>query len=157
MRIVVTLKNRPHNRLAITSAHYLMSQIMNQPANPEAWVLVPIPISNKRFRERGYNQAELLARAFQKALRENTNYSFPILNRVLKKVKSTQKQGTTESREERMLNMEGAFTVVQPEKVSGKCVILIDDVTTTGATLAEARRALIHAGAKQILAWTVAN
>lgn len=155
--IVVTLKNKPHVRLAQICAGYFMQQVGNLPHSENNWIIVPIPISSKRRRERGYNQSELLATAYHSALIEQLQLHFPVCTTALVKQRTTLKQGTTSSREERIENMRNVFTVRHPHHVTGTKVIIIDDVTTTGATLADAKRALLEAGALKVLAWTIAN
>lgn len=166
-QIIITLKNKPHARLAQICANHFVKQILNQPKTHTDWMLVPVPISASRRRERGYNQSELLAVAYQQALRTQlvTKSSqnkligtlFPICKQALAKQRITIKQGTTKSREDRLENMHNVFIVSNPIHVRNKNIIIIDDVTTTGATLADAKRALLEAGALKVLAWTVAN
>lgn len=95
--------------------------------------IVPIPLSPKRLRERGYNQVTEVLRA--KPL------PVPVLPGALTRSRHTSPQ-TALGRKERLTNVVGAFTVRESQLIAGKRVLLIDDVTTTGATLAEARRAL---------------
>ncbi len=155
--IVVTLKNTPNHRLALACAEWFVCQLKNTPQSPHLWILVPIPISRKRYRQRGFNQSELIARAYRQALMNHHGLTLTLRTDILMKQKSTQKQGTSSSREERMSNMDHVFAVTDKSLVAGKCIIVIDDVTTTGATLHDARRALQEAGATKVLAWTIAN
>lgn len=92
--------------------------------------LIPVPLSMKRLRERTYNQSLELARALSKVT------GIPVLPHSLRKTKHTPPQ-TQLSREERKLNLKGAFTWVGREKIEGKKVVFIDDVFTTGSTLSE--------------------
>ncbi|PIT91028.1 hypothetical protein COU17_02540 [Candidatus Kaiserbacteria bacterium CG10_big_fil_rev_8_21_14_0_10_49_17] len=101
---------------------------------------VPIPLTPKRLRKRGYNQVERVLREM------NGEYR---VERVLKKVRETKPQTRLE-RSERLVNLNGAFAVINPEIISGKHIFLIDDVTTTGSTLREARKTLTDAGARQV-------
>lgn len=155
--IVINLKNTPNHRLALVCAEQFVSQLKNIPQSPDLWILVPIPISRQRYRQRGFNQSELIACAYQQALIKYYKITLTLKTDVLIKQKSTQKQGTSSSREERMSNMENVFTIADRSLVTDKCVIIIDDVTTTGATLYDARRALVEAGAIKVFAWTIAN
>jgi ComF family protein len=116
-------------------------------------VLVPIPLSKKRAQERGYNQAEMLARAIVEA---GSARIFEINTGVLVKIKDTPAQ-TTLRRGQRLKNLKGCFAVVDKNAVAGRNIILVDDVTTTGATLKEARKTLKATGAKRILAVTLAH
>lgn len=119
----------------------------------EKFLLVPIPLHKKRQRERGYNQSELLAREIA---RYDTGKMFVLAPRALIRTRKTQAQAKSQKRAARFENLRGAFSA-KVELVRGKHIILIDDVTTTGATLSEARKALLKAGAKTVKAYTVAH
>ena len=117
-------------------------------------VLVPMPVSDKRRFERGWNQAELLAKAVKAC---DIARIFKYLPRQLAKVRHTESQTKTASKSEREHNLIHSMKVINPLSVEGKYVVLIDDVLTTGSTFAEARRALREAGAKKILCIAVAH
>ena len=119
----------------------------------EKFLLVPIPLHPKRYLERGYNQSELLARA---VLPYDTSNVLQLETKALFRTKKTNAQAKSQKRTSRFENLRGAFTA-NPDLVRGKNIILIDDVTTTGATLAEARKVLLKAGAKSVKAHTVAH
>lgn len=113
------------------------------------WV-IPVPLFKKRARKRGYNQSELLARAFCK----ETGIALDVTSLV--RVRDTGSQ-TKLGREARVANMTGAFEVKNPAAVKGKTVLLIDDVATTGSTLEACAQALRQAGAKRVMAYTFAR
>ncbi|MDP3726518.1 MAG: phosphoribosyltransferase family protein [bacterium] len=115
-------------------------------------LIVPIPLHTKRLRARGFNQAELIAREFV-AL----DTSFSVCTDALVRIKDTESQTKMKNREERIKNVTGCFKVSSPEKIKERNIILIDDVYTTGATLNEARGTLLHAGAREVLACTIAH
>lgn len=115
-------------------------------------ILIPIPLSRKRYKERGYNQAELLARAISKS-----NLQLKSLNNVLIKTRETEHQARIKDREARLKNLVGTFGVKNAEKIKGRNLILVDDVTTTGATLSEARKILRNSGANKVIAFTLAH
>jgi ComF family protein len=117
-------------------------------------ILMPVPVSDKRRFERGWNQAELLAEAVKRCDRSN---GFKYLPRQLAKIRHTESQTKTSGKAERLQNLKESMRVLNPESVRERCVVLIDDVTTTGATFAEARRALKEAGAKRVLCFAVAH
>lgn len=129
-------------------------------------ILIPIPLSRKRYRERGYNQAELICRKLIE-IDSNTNlrYSvdvkmernFSLEKNVLIKIKETEHQANIKDRRERLKNLSGSFFVKNSDMIKGKNIILIDDVLTTGATLNEARKILKQSGARKIIAFTVAH
>lgn len=120
-------------------------------------LLVPIPLSAKRLRERGYNQSELLCDEILNvgALRNRTD--FQMASKILVKPKETEHQAHIRDRRERLENMRGTFAVTGGDSLKGRNIILVDDILTTGATLSEARRVLRHAGARKVIAFTVAH
>ena len=110
--------------------------------------LVPIPLAPKRLRERGYNQSEMLARALARQWR------IPVLVDLLVRTRETPTQ-TTLTPETRLANVAGAFTAGTAFRWA--TLVLVDDVFTTGATLAEAARALEEAGAQRLYGVTFAR
>jgi ComF family protein len=145
------IKRQPNERAASILAKAFSDMIMNRPVDPSSWIIIPIPIYKNRFRERGYNQSELLAKPIA------TLFGFPVSIKTLVKIKQTKKQGTSKSKEERAQNISGSFAVKNNKHIINKNVILIDDIATTGSTLSEARKTLLAAGARRVMAWTVAN
>jgi len=102
-------------------------------------VLVPVPLHSLRVRERGYNQAELLARALGRVS------GFPVVN-MLRRTRPTTTQ-THFDRAHRLKNLRGAFAVKTGISLPDEChIILVDDVFTTGATLDECARTLVNEG-----------
>jgi ComF family protein len=111
-------------------------------------VIVPIPLSPRRLRERGYNQVERILSA--------GTLNVPIEPAVLERTKHTKPQTELE-RGERLKNVRGAFAVTHPERVTGKHVLLVDDVTTTGATLSAARDTLLTASPASVTCIALAH
>ncbi|TJY58949.1 ComF family protein [Sinimarinibacterium sp. CAU 1509] len=125
----------------------LMAQ-QRQHLAPLPQVLLPVPLHPGRLRRRGYNQALELARAISKLLQ------LPVLSDAATRQRATEDQiGQTAAARRR--NMRGAFTLRRP--LTGLHVALIDDVMTTGATLAELARSCRRAGAAQIEVWAAAR
>jgi ComF family protein len=122
-------------------------------ANAGTYIVVPIPIHKKRRKERGYNQSELLAKEL--CLLNPSLFIFE--KKVLLKTKATESQVSVKDREKRLKNIQGSFSIKNPERIIGKNVLVIDDITTTGATLNEARQVLMKAGAKTVLCATIAH
>jgi len=112
-------------------------------------VLVPVPLHSRRQRQRGFNQAEILARYVSRRL----NIPGGI---ALKRKLNTKSQVELSGREWRK-NLAGAFVCGDQELVKGKTVILVDDVSTTGATLEECAKVLRAAGARQVWGLVVAR
>jgi ComF family protein len=117
------------------------------------FILIPIPMLPDRKRERGWNQTELLTETIVKLDNEKIFIHSP---RTLSRVKRTAPQTTLRNRKMRLENMRGVFSA-NDQDVNGKNVILVDDVTTTGATLIEASRTLLSAGAKEVFCLTIAH
>ncbi|MBI1999434.1 MAG: ComF family protein [Parcubacteria group bacterium] len=117
-------------------------------------LIVPVPLSWWRKSTRGFNQTELLARELE---RLDEGGAFIVRADILKKIRNTPSQTSISGRTERLKNLKDAFAVREPELVKRRFVILLDDVTTTGATLAEAARTLRAAGAKRVVAYTIAH
>lgn len=117
---------------------------------PGTAVLVPIPLHRSRERERGFNQAELLARALGERL------SLPVAP-ALHRIRATEQQTALDSYRERRVNVAGAFRVTDPAAVAGRTVVLVDDVFTSGATLGEAARALRRIGCRTVWAVVIAQ
>lgn len=109
-----------------------------------------VPLSRKRLRERGYDQAQLLAKAI--AREWNTTAV-----RTMKKVRHTAAQSQTGSAEKRRANISGAYRALDPALVADKRILLIDDIVTTGSTLSECARTLGLAGAERVVCATVAR
>lgn len=109
-----------------------------------------VPLSEKRKRERGYDQAFLLASAAALELGD-------VAVETLRKSRHTDAQSGLEGEAERRANVLGAYTAVDPELLAGKRVLLIDDVVTTGATFSECARVLRTMGAKDVVCAALAR
>ncbi|MHB8654675.1 MAG: double zinc ribbon domain-containing protein [Terriglobia bacterium] len=120
-------------------------------------VLMPVPLHRTRRRERGFNQAELLARGLSRRLaRSGAAPGLRVETRCLYRTRATPPQ-TGLSLHQRKENVRDVFAVVRPEHIRDRVVILVDDVMTTGATLSSAAGVLKHAGALQVLGLTLAR
>ncbi|MHB9036249.1 MAG: ComF family protein [Armatimonadota bacterium] len=113
-------------------------------------LIVPIPIHRARLLERGFNQSIELSR------RMGGRMSLPVETRVLYKSRNTRHQVEL-PQDQRVFNLEGAFIVRNADLISGKRVLLVDDVFTTGSTLNEAAKVLRAAGALSVYAYTLAK
>ena len=115
---------------------------------------IPVPLHTSKRRERGFNQAELIAQA---ALKLNSvGGRVSLACGVLERRRETKSQiGMTPH--QRRENMRGAFAVTLPQAVAGGEVLLVDDVYTTGATVSECARVLLRAGASRVWVATVAR
>jgi ComF family protein len=120
----------------------------------DSMVLVPVPLHRTKFRQRGFNQAELIARAAMKASRPEDRLR--LCAGVLERKRETTSQTGLTSHQRRE-NLRGAFGVAQPEAVKGREALVVDDVYTTGATVSECARVLRRAGATKVWVATVAR
>lgn len=91
--------------------------------------IIPVPLHTRRLKERGYNQATCIARGVCR------HTGILLLENILVRAVYTKQQVKTHSREERLNNLSGAFSVTQPALLKNKHVLLVDDVLTTGATI----------------------
>ncbi|MBI2109168.1 MAG: ComF family protein [Parcubacteria group bacterium] len=157
-RLLWTLKYKGGKDIAAVCAKMLYEELC---AELEELVLfqefekplvIPIPLSQKRWRERGFNQAELIAKELV-----THGEGFKLCVEVLEKHKETAPQATIKNREARLRNVLGCFSLSHPEQIAGRNIILIDDIYTTGGTMLEARKVLEAAGARKILCCTVAH
>jgi ComF family protein len=112
-------------------------------------LVVPVPLHPMRAAERGFNQSALLARPIARALR------LPFGPRVLERIRDTARQAALD-RTNRLVNVRAAFRCRDPRAVAGKRILLVDDVRTTGATIAECCEALATAGSSTVRAFVLA-
>ncbi len=148
-----------HTRdIADELAKYSSDYLKNRVEKSLKYTLVPIPITTDREKNRGYNQAKLIAIGLTKM-----NQNFEMLE-ILNRVKETKKLNKISTREERQVELMDAFAIDDiksihlPDKETLH-IILIDDIATTGASLYSARKTLIESGFKKenILAFTLAH
>ncbi|MBZ5570790.1 MAG: ComF family protein [Acidobacteriia bacterium] len=117
-------------------------------------LVVPVPLHARKLRQRGFNQAEVTARA---ALKQGSlQGNLELASGVLERRRETQSQIGL-SRHQRRENMRGAFAVTRREKIEGHEILVVDDVFTTGTTVSECARVLQRAGASKVFVATVAR
>ena len=122
----------------------------------DKFVLVSVPSYKTKKNQKGFNQTELLCEALiKKDSRERIIFSYT--PDLIQKIRQTKSQAETKSKKERLQNLVGAFACTSPEKIRGKKAIIIDDVYTTGATVAEIRNVLLKAQPIEIIALTLAH
>jgi len=128
----------------------LMVKKLNQ-ENIKDSILIPIPLHLKRLRWRGFNQADLLAQQINKEL------NIPINNDLLIRTKHTLPQAKIENAQERQQNIKQAFGLKNMISLENKIIILIDDISTTGATLKECAKILKPLKPKKIYGLVIAK
>jgi ComF family protein len=131
----------------------LLHQVTAGMALPDSLIAVPVPLWAGKRHERGFNQAEAIARAF---LRFKTSSSIQLDTAILVRTRDTVSQ-TGLTRHQRRANVRGAFAVMKPEKIKGRSILIVDDVMTTGTTAGECARVLRRAGAEEVFVATVAR
>jgi predicted amidophosphoribosyltransferase len=171
-QLVKAVKYKNNSGLRERIAQYLYEEIMELSTDIAMFhgappLLVPMPMGKIEKRKRGFNQCEELVREIKKLGGENINVSYD----TLKKMRETERQTTLgrEEREQNVSNSMRAFLTTRqsagttktqhPERNIGKAptVIVLDDVFTTGASLAEARRALLSAGFPRVIGLFIAH
>jgi len=116
-------------------------------------VLVPVPLSPRRRRQRGYNQAEILA---EKLVELNPD-RFELQADLIKKIKDTPPQATLKRRALRLANLKGAFAPAGGAPAGGRLIVIVDDVATTGATIGEIRKILQQQDCHRVWGLTIAH
>jgi ComF family protein len=143
--LVHALKYQGWHVVAAPMARRMARLAWPQDVLEERVAVVPMPLSAQRLRERGYNQAEMLARAL------GPHWRVPLWRDVLVRARHTQSQVRL-TPSQRTSNVSGAFAVPESRRamLRGQHVVLVDDVITTAATLNAAARALLDGGARII-------
>jgi len=148
-RSILRYKFRGASQYADVYGKFLAGCIRENP-DIEYDIISWVPLSDKRERSRGYDQAMLLALATALELDD-------VAVETLKKPRDVQAQSELGGKAERSANISGAYVVPDPEIISGKRVLLVDDVVTTCSTLDECARVLLSAGASGVLCAALAR
>ncbi|MEK7227851.1 MAG: hypothetical protein AAB681_00660 [Patescibacteria group bacterium] len=141
-------------KLLALKASELISEIVAehlQSEKPETIILVPVPQYKKKTQKRGFNQSEAIAQWITKVLPDSK------IENVLEKITETLPQSHISDKKQRIKNISETMRMKNPPADGRKIYIVIDDVTTTGATFLEATRALHSAGARNILCIALAH
>ncbi len=147
--LVVAFKFQKYPAWARSFALLMRSAPWVEPALDQADLLIPLPLSDRRLQWRGYNQAQILAQALDA---DKTRSG------LLLRIRDTPPQSSL-PRSERLASVRDAFAVdpLKVDQVQGQSVVLVDDVMTSGASLAAAAKVLRHAGAARITALVFAR
>jgi len=149
--LVLRLKYNAEGHVVRAVAPYMAGALLYKNPRPAGTpftkggipLLVPVPLSKKREKQREYNQALLLAKELSKVL------NLPVVDSAIQRVKATEAQKDM-TVEERARNLKNAFVVTDKQAVKGKHVILVDDVFTSGSTANECARILRKADARRV-------
>jgi ComF family protein len=144
---VLALKFQSARYLVPLMGELLRYELARRPLRAE--VVVPVPLAPARLRQRGFNQAGLLAEQIVDAVHGTLRAG------VLARQARPAQQTLTAA--ERLVNLDGAFRCALPAEVSGQRVLLVDDVATTGATLSACAATLAEAGARRVSALVFAR
>ena len=139
-KLIHQFKYNGHTELARPFGQLAAELLRQSTINPD--LIVPMPLYWSRYLHRGYNQAELLATV----IAQNTGIP---LRKLLRRIRYTRQQARL-NREERKVNIKNAFSVKSQEICENRSILLVDDVLTTGSTLASAVGALNEAGAAEV-------
>jgi ComF family protein len=131
----------------------LLNQTVAAMTLPDSFIVIPVPLWSGKRSARGFNQAESIARSF---MQFQSSSSIQLDTSILVRTRETASQ-TGLTRHQRRANVRGAFAVLNPAKVKGRSILVVDDVMTTGTTAGECARVLRRAGAKEVFVATVAR
>ena len=128
-RVVHAMKFQGNSELCVIMGVFMGQELLRSARFDDVDILVPLPLHWRRRLQRGYNQSELLCRGIARVLKR------PVCKGVLVRHRYTHQQSLLSSAE-REDNVDGAFSLRRPERLRGSHILLVDDVMTTGATLA---------------------
>ena len=128
----------------------LMAQCVQDHPEIQPEIITWVPLSRKRRRKRGFDQAEELARSMGREL------GLPVEG-VLQKDTDTRQQSSIRDKEARRANVLGVYSLQSGADVRGKCLLLVDDVVTSGSTLSACPKVLAEAGAEKVWCVTLAQ
>ena len=149
-QMIHLLKYKKKRSIGVRLGRMLAAVLRDDPQFDQVDLVLPIPLHKVRLKERGYNQSELVARALGKMLDR------PVHANLLARTRNTSTQ-TKLNVDERRANVTGAFKVKDAERVAGRCIALVDDVLTTGATTDACTQALLDAGAQSVFVVAIAR
>ncbi len=150
-RCIKELKYRFVKDLAKPLSSIVIKSIEQNDLHLSSPIVIPVPLSHKRFNWRGFNQAELIARHLAE------HFGWEIDTNVISRMKTSKPQADIENKEEREMNIKDNFVPAPGIDVSNKDFILIDDVVTTGSTINECAKILKQSGAKSVIGLTIAK
>ncbi len=118
-------------------------------------IIIPVPLHPRRERWRGFNQSLLLTQVVASSI--TPGITLPVRTDILRRIRYTSSQVAAQSRKLRQQNILDAFAVTNPKEITGKTILLIDDIATTGTTLEICAYTLSRAGARTIYSAVIAR
>lgn len=149
-KIILNYKFNDKSYLYKTLVNFLLKNEKFFPILKSYDTIIPVPISQKRRKQRGYNQSELIAKEIAKRLSIDYN------NKCLFKTKNIIEQSKL-NKEERQSNIQGVYELHNKKLLKDKKILLIDDIYTTGSTVNECSRIIKQAQPKKIDVFTIAK
>lgn len=146
--VILELKSNPHLPLRVRS---LLTETFTAADLSGTDLIVPVPLSKRRFLERGFNQASMIARSLSKATR------IPVDDASLVRSLHTERHRAGMDKKAREMSVKNAFAVLRPKIVRDRNILLVDDVLTSGATVSACAKTLKKSGARTINVLTIAR
>lgn len=159
-KLLHSLKYYKKKNIGIILGQYMYNRLIEEISELRTFslgteiVLIPVPITNKRYKERGYNQAEIIALGL---IESNNEKIFKLEKDVIFKIKDTLPQARINNRNKRLKNIVDCFAIKNAHKIKNKTVIVVDDITTTGGTINEVIKILKNSGCKKVVGFAVAH
>ncbi|MBA4366527.1 MAG: hypothetical protein C0403_02695 [Desulfobacterium sp.] len=157
MNAILKLKYQGRIRLAKPLGNVLLFAFLHYFSEQDLDIIIPVPLYPGKLKQRGFNQVFLMIQDWEKQLSEN-GYGFPfkIHKNILQKNKNTSAQ-TGLNKDQRIKNVKNSFHIKNQSDISGKNVLLVDDVYTTGSTVNECAKILKKGGASRVDVLTLAR
>lgn len=157
MNAILKLKYQGRIRLAKPLGIFLLFAFLHYFSEQDLDIIIPVPLYTGKLKQRGFNQVFLMIQDWEKQLPGN-GYGFPftIHKTILQKNRNTSAQ-TGLHKDQRIKNVKNSFHIENQSDISGKNVLLVDDVYTTGSTVNECARTLIKGGARRVDVLTLAR
>ncbi len=150
------LKYRKNREIAEIFGHIILEEISKLP--PDEMIVTFVPARAHREAEKGFDQGLFLLETMERLYKNNLiNTKLKFIPNILTHTRVTTQQSKTKNRTERFTNMDHAFICMHRELVQGKIILILDDISTTGATLQDASRALADSGASHIYSIAIAH
>jgi ComF family protein len=157
MNAILKLKYQGRIRLAKPLGSVLLFSFLHYFSQHDLDIIIPVPLYPGKLKQRGFNQVFLMIQDWEKQLPENGyRIPFKIHKNILQKNKNTSAQ-TGLNKDQRIKNVKNSFHIENQSDISGKNVLLVDDVYTTGSTVNECARILKKGGASRVDVLTLAR